>query len=148
VTLPLTGLLPPGEQVTGWDDVDVRIKHERRPVPATRNAADYSPCLRAIDLDTREVWLGERLVEWDLPGVDGEVHVDHAIGQEVLEVNLIVRARHASHSHKPREIGNDLRRVLVDIIEQPGPPGVTAWKGVGGGGSQPGHHLSDCGGPC
>ena len=62
----------PGEQVTGWDDVDVRIKHERRPVPATRNAADYSPCLRTIDLDTREVSLCERLVEWDLPGVDGE----------------------------------------------------------------------------
>ena len=75
----------PGEQVTGWDDVDVRIKHERRPVPATRNAADYSPCLRTIDLDTREVSLCERLVEWDLPGVDVEVHVDHAIGQEVLD---------------------------------------------------------------
>ena len=130
----------PGEQVTGWHDVDVRIKHQRRPDPPARNAADHSPCLRAIDLDTWKVWLRERLLERDPPGVDVEVHGDHAIGQQALDFNLIVRARHARHSNKAREIGDDLSRVLVDIVKQPGPPGVMVWKG---GGSQLSYHLSD-----
>src|SRR5215207_6519659 len=55
-------------------------------------------------------------------------------------MNLIVQARHARHSNKPREIGDDLCRMLVDIVEQPGQPGVMAWKG---GGNQLSHHLSD-----
>jgi hypothetical protein len=84
------------------------IKHQGRPTPAASNAPDDSPCLRTIDFDTWEVWLGERLLQWDLPGVDIEVHGGHAIGQKVLDVNLIDRARHARHPNKPREIDNDL----------------------------------------
>jgi hypothetical protein len=72
----------------------MRIKHQRRPATATRNPANNPPCLRAIHLDTREVWLREHLVERDLPGVDLEVHGDHAIGEEALDVNLTARARH------------------------------------------------------
>jgi hypothetical protein len=45
----------------------VGIEHQRRPAPAARNAADNPPRLRAIDLDTWEVRLRERLLERDLP---------------------------------------------------------------------------------
>jgi hypothetical protein len=48
---------------------------------------------------------------------------------EGLDANLIVRARHARHPNQPREIGDDLCRALVDIVEQPGPPAIRVWEG-------------------
>ena len=73
---------------------------------------------RAIDLDAWEVWFRERLLERDLPRVDVEVHGAHAIGQDVLDGNLTVRSRHARHPNQPGEIGDDLGRVLVDVVEE------------------------------
>lgn len=93
------------------------IEHQGRPAPAARSAADDSPCLRAIDFDAWEVWLGERLLKWDLPGVHVKVHGDHAIRQQLLDADLVVRARHARHPNKPGEIGDNLSRVLVDVVE-------------------------------
>lgn len=68
VSLERVGVTP-RSQVSGWDDIDVCVQHQRRPAAVTRKLSHRAPGLEAIDLDAGEVRLAEHLGERDLPVV-------------------------------------------------------------------------------
>jgi hypothetical protein len=110
-------LAAPRRRVAGRYHVDVRVEQQGRPAVASGEPADDAPRLAPLDLDAGEVRLGEGRVERDLPRVDVHADLGHPGRQQVLDGVLLVGARHAGDPDELGELDDDLRGVVVEVLQ-------------------------------
>ncbi len=111
----------PLPQVTGRDDVDVTVEHQRRRIaaagPPPGEPADEPPGLVPIDFDAGEVGPGRDLVERDLPVVD----IESVVGEDAGDGrDRLVLGVSAADARDLDELAQDFEHridVRVDLVE-------------------------------
>ena len=93
------------------------VEEQRPPAAPPRPPADEPPRLGPLDLDAREIGPGRQLVERQPPVVDVEAAVTEVAGEVGQRVVLRIGPADAGDGHERGQVGQRLRRAVVEGIE-------------------------------